>query len=307
MRIGIDFGGTNIKAGIFSRDGKAVAFREEKLEKFLGSGNLLNNLIEFAKEIVKEYQVVAGGLAIKGMVNTKEGKVVADIGAGNLLAGYNLRDSFSQALGIPFAVDNDARAYAWGEWLFGAGKDTSVMVCMILGTGIGCSVVMRGKPYQGRNSLDGLLGGHISIDRNGPVCSCGNRGCLELYCSATALSKRVREAHPELKQKREVLPVFFNLVRQKGGAYQETLYQFQKDLAIGVVNVINAYGPEMVVLGGGIMNSSDIILPKLREMVYGMAWTVPRGKVKIEVSKLGNKAAALGIAFHPELEVCMHN
>lgn len=307
MRIGIDFGGTNIKAGIFSNKGKTVAFREKKIEKILRSGNLLNNLIEFAKDLVEEYHVTAGGLAIKGMVNTKEGRIVADIGAGSLLVGYNLRDSFSKALRIPFAIDNDARAYAWGEWLFGAGKDTSVMVCMTLGTGIGCAVVMHGKPYQGHDSLDGLLGGHISIDRNGPICPCGNRGCLELYCSATAFSKRVKEAHSELKEEREVLPVFFNLVRQKGGAYQKTLYQFQKDLAIGVVNVINAYGPEMVVLGGGIMNSSDIILPKLKEMVYEMAWTVPRGKVKIKTSKLGNKAAALGIAFHPELEVYIHN
>ena len=302
MRFGMDFGGTNIKSGIFAGDGVMLAFEEKELTTFTQKGDLLQNLLDYASEFCRGYQIEKGGLAIKGLVNTETGVLEEDIGAGALLAGKDLRDTFGKTLDITFFVDNDARAYAWGEWKFGAGKGSSVMVCMTLGTGLGCSLVVDQKPYQGSDPLGGLLGGHISIDRNGETCPCGNRGCLELYCSATALTKRVREQHPELQVSDAVLPSFFAALKNNGKKYRQTLQAFQEDLAIGIVNIIHAYGPETVVIGGGVMNSADLILPGLVELVHGMAWTFPRKKVKICASRLGNRAAAQGVAFHPRLD-----
>jgi len=302
MRLGIDYGGTNIKFGIFNDDASEVLFRQEKLSDFTGQGQLLNNLIEFTQSIIKDYPVRAGGLGIKGLVDPHQGMVFNDIGAGNLLAGKDLRRIFENALNIPFAIDNDARAYAWGEWKFGAGKDSDPMVCMTLGTGIGCALIVNGKPYEGADPSSALLGGHISIDRNGPACPCGSRGCLESYCSATAFNQRVKAGHGELENLAEPLPAFFNELRKGNPAYQVTLNAYQKDLALGIVNLIHAYGPETIVLGGGIMNSADIILPDLIKMVHKMAWTYPRGSVKIRAAALGNRAAATGMAFHRFLE-----
>ena len=225
-----------------------------------------------------------------------------DIGAGSLLAGQPLRDAFSRALGFPFFVENDARAYAWGEWKFGAGRGSKVMVCMTLGTGLGCALVVNQKPYEGSDPLGGILGGHISIDRNGKPCPCGNRGCLEMYCSATAFSERVIAAHPELAGSDRVLPQFFADLSTGKSGYQQILAEFQDDLAIGIVNVIHAYGPDTVVLGGGVMNSHQQILPGLIERVHQMAWTFPRKKIKLYPAELGNKAAAIGVAFHPRLD-----
>lgn len=295
MRIGIDFGGTNLKTGIFSDDGKPIVFLENKLADFT-SGDLLSNLIDHAKEVSKDYELSSGGLAIKGLVNIETGVLEDDIGAGSLLAGKNLKEAFGNALNIPFKIDNDARAYAWGEFKFGAGRGSRAMVCMTLGTGFGCSVVVDGKPYYGSDPLGGLLGGHISIDRNGPECLCGNKGCLELYCSATALMKRISDAHPDLKSE-NILPVFFEKIEINEQKYFLTLKEFQEDLSIGIVNAIHAYGPDAVVLGGGVMKSADLILPGLIELVHQRAWTFPRKKVQIKVSELGNKAAALGVAF----------
>jgi len=297
MRLGIDFGGTNIKTGIFSEDGKPVVFTESKLIEFTEEGDLLDNLVLNAKRVSKNYKLNSGGLAIKGLINTETGILEDDIGAGALLAGKNLKEAFSSKLNIPFKVENDARAYAWGEYKFGAGQGSKAMVCMTLGTGFGCAVIVDGKPFYGSDVLGGLLGGHISIDRNGYECPCGNRGCLELYCSATAFGKRIVNTHPEFENCEDVLPAFFKEIANKEKKYFHTLYSFQDDLAIGIANAIHAYGPDVVVLGGGVMNSSKFILPRLIELVHKRAWTFPRKKVQIKVSELGNRAAAYGIAF----------
>jgi glucokinase len=297
LRLGIDFGGTNIKTGIFSDDGKPIVFLENKLAEFTNGGDLLTNLIDHVKRISKDYQITSGGMAIKGLVNTETGILEDDIGAGALLAGKDLKDAFGSALQIPFQVDNDARSYAWGEYNFGAGIGSSAMVCMTLGTGVGSAVIAGGKPYYGSDPLGGLLGGHISIDKNGPLCPCGNKGCLELYCSATALTKRVLISHPEFEEKDNALLEFFKMIEQSDQKYFKTLYEFQDDLAIGIVNAIHAYGPDTVVLGGGVMKSGHLIIPRLTELVHEAAWTFPRKKVQIKISQLGNKAAALGIAF----------
>lgn len=299
MRVGMDYGGTNVKTGVFTDAGETVAFEQAPLETF-ADGDLLANLVAHAQRVAEGHGLAAGGLAVKGLVDTDAGRVVEDIGEGSLLAGKDLRGAFSEALGVPFAVENDARAYAWGEWRFGAGQGTAVMACLTLGTGIGSAVVAHGRPYVGADALGGILGGHVSIDRHGPECPCGQRGCLETFCSATALATRVREAHPALVGE-DLLPVFFDAVRDRGGAYRTTLDAYLDDLATGVVNVIHAYGPERVVLGGGVMESADLLLPGLTERVRICAWTVPRGRVGIVAAALGNRAAALGAAFHPSL------
>ena len=178
-----------------------------------------------------------------------------------------------------------------------AGKGSKAMVCMTLGTGLGCSVIINGKPYYGSSPLGGILGGHISIDRNGPQCPCGNKGCLELYCSATAFMEHVAIEHPDLKNNEYILEEFFKKIENKEENYFNTLYGFQEDLSIGIVNAIHAYAPEIVVLGGGVMKSSHLILPRLIELVHKRAWTFPRKKIQIKASILGNKAAAMGAAF----------
>ena len=297
MRIGIDFGGTNLKSGIFSEDGETVVFYEDKLNDFTVSGDLLKNLISHVKKISKDFKLNSGGLAVKGLVNIETGILEDDIGAGALLAGKNLKEIFSNELKIPFNVENDARAYAMGEYKFGAGKGSKAMVCMTLGTGVGCAVILNGKPFYGSDPLGGILGGHISINKDGPECPCGNKGCLELYCSATAFMQRVTVEHPDLKNNEYILEEFFKKIENNDDNYFNTLHGFQHDLSIGIVNAIHAYAPEIVVLGGGVMKSSHLFLPRLIELVHNRAWTFPRKKVQIKASILGNKAAAMGAAF----------
>jgi len=296
MRYGMDFGGTNIKAGVFDDSGNVIIFKETKLSEFSEKGNLLQNLIDHSKDVISGCKIDVGGLAIKGLINTETGVIEHDIGAGQMLAGINLKKAFSEGLGFPFYVENDARAYAWGEYKFGAGKGSRAMVCMTLGTGFGCSLVVDDKPYYGSDSSGGLLGGHISIDKNGPECSCGNIGCLELYCSATALADKVKNLL-FINKETDILPEFFSQIKSGNKECEKIFNEFIDDLSIGIVNVIHAYGPDVIVLGGGLMNSAEVILPPLTKLVHKRAWTVPKNKVLIKSSSLGNAAAAIGVAF----------
>jgi glucokinase len=303
MRFGMDFGGTNLKAGVFDEDGRTLLFRMRPLKEFTSSSTFLQDVVAFAREVIGDRVVRAGGLAIKGMVDVENGVVRDDIGAGSLLAGLTLRQEFSSHLQIPFAVENDARAYAWGEWRFGAGKGARTMVCMTFGTGIGCAVVAHGSPYTGRDELGGLLGGHLSIDRNGPECPCGHRGCLELYCSATALHHRIIAAHPDCGTgPSDALVSFFSGIRAQRPEYRPTFDAIVDDFATGIVNVVHAYSPDVVVLGGGVLKSADLLLPALKILVPKRAWTFPRGSVRILASALGDSAAAVGVAFHQRLD-----
>ena len=296
MNLGIDFGGTNIKLGIFSEDAAIIKFHEQKVAELLPD-ELLTELIRIIKEFVGDVKINRGGLAIKGLVDREKGAVINDIGVANYFASVSLRDILEKEFEFPFIIDNDARAYTYGEYKFGAGRGFSSIVVLTLGTGAGCSAVINNKLYYSNDPFSGILGGHLSIDRNGPECPCGSRGCLESYCSATAFKKIILENHHEMQNESgDIIELFFRNV--KGNSeYQKTLHEFQKNLALGVVNLIHAYGPEAVIIGGGIMNSSEIILPEVKKMVNKMAWTHPRGKVKILASLLGNKAAAIGAAF----------
>lgn len=297
MRLGIDFGGTNIKVGVFSEDGKEVLFRQDKVQHLQVSENLLNDILSFIKKITSPFKLEKGGLAIKGLINKTTGVLEEDIGIANEFSGRNLIAVFQQSLNIPFTIENDARSYAWGEWLFGAGKGSKSMACLTLGTGLGSALVKDENVFEGADSLGGLLGGHISIDRFGDKCVCGNVGCLELYCSATAFKKEIIDHFPEFENSADILISYFSQIRNGRKELFPILEEFNNNLSIGITNVIHAYGPEIVVLGGGLLNSSDLIIPKVTELVKEKAWTVPRGYVKIKKSELGNRAATLGAAF----------
>ena len=297
MRLGIDFGGTNLKVGIFTDDGKEISFKEILIDEIRKTQDLLQDILLYIKNNVRDYNLTQGGLAIKGLINKETGILESDIGLAKEFAGYNLKNVFGDYFQIPFLIENDARSYAWGEWLYGAGQNSKVMSCLTLGTGLGSALIKDGKPYEGSDSLGGILGGHISIDRNGPECACGNKGCLELYCSATALKERLLKALPELSKESDPVRVFFENIRQGKRNGEEVLDEFLNNLAIGIVNVIHAYGPDIVVLGGGVMESDDIIITRIKKIVYRRAWTVPKGKVLIVKAKLGNRAATIGAAF----------
>jgi glucokinase len=301
MRLSIDFGGTNLKLGLINETPRFVDFAEISLNEFPEGKAFLEALFDRLDIFLAGRVPEVVGLAAKGGVDLKNAEVLSDIGAGKWLVGKDLRQQFETHFGVPFILDNDARAYGLGEYQFGAGQGASTLVCLTLGTGVGCSVLNAGIPYQSSDPLGGLLGGHISIDRNGLPCSCGNRGCLERYVSATALHDIINKKYESLlvPDQDPVATFFSQGTIEVNTALSRELVRYQDNLTQGIVNIIHAYGPDRIVIGGGVSQSAEYFLPAVKERVYKMSWTTPKGGTEIVAASLGNKAALLGMAFHP--------
>ena len=303
MRLAIDFGGTNLKLGLVDTDASFVDSSEIALENLSPGKEFIAALLESIDHFLAGRQPELVAMASKGGVDIPNALVASDIGAGRYLMGINLRKKFESHYNIPFILDNDARAYALGEYNFGAGKGAKTLVCITLGTGVGSALLQNGKAYYCDDPVGGLLGGHLSIDRNGIPCNCGNRGCLERYVSASALHEIINKKFPELMgTDQDPIAGFFEQAnREVDGPLRQELNLFIENLSIGLVNIIHAYGTDTIVIGGGVAKSADKYLPAVRKRVTEMAWTTLDGGVKIKPATLASKAALLGMAFHPFL------
>ena len=198
-------------------------------------------------------------------------------------------------------MDNDARMAIVGEWQYGAGKGCDNLVMVTIGTGIGCGVIIQGKILTGAHFQAGCLGGHLIVDYRGRRCSCGNIGCVEAMSASFFLDDIVRENRQISKGfYEEYAPFDFKklfTLYAAGNHDAQTICRDCMDLwAAGLVNMIHAYDPEMIILGGGVAKSAGIIIPYLQQRIDSLAWT-PWGKVKIVESKLKDDAGIIGVTY----------
>ena len=305
--IGIDVGGTNLKAGLVREDGQILAVERTPLA-FENPEQFARTLAQLGQSVLHQAgipasDVVSAGIGIPGAV-----------AGGDILYTCNipLRDVplsrlFRQHLDVPVLLENDANCAAVGEWLCGAGRGTQQFIVVTLGTGVGGGLILNGKLYSG----SGMVGevGHMVIQHGGAPCNCGRRGCWEAYASATGLirmTREVMEAHPE--------SLLHTVAAQSGcvegrtafdAAVQgdETALALCRDyvsyLAAGVTNLINILQPEAVAIGGGVAAAPDgLLLTPLREIVERECYPRHTGQVpRIVRAELGNDAGIIGAAL----------
>lgn len=305
--IGIDVGGTNLKAGLVREDGQILAVERTPLA-FENPEQFARTLAQLGQSVLHQAgipasDVVSAGIGIPGAV-----------AGGDILYTCNipLRDVplsrlFRQHLDVPVLLENDANCAAVGEWLCGAGRGTQQFIVVTLGTGIGGGLILNGKLYSG----SGMVGevGHMVIQHGGAPCNCGRRGCWEAYASATGLIRMTREAmeaHPE--------SLLHTVAAQSGcvegrtafdAAVQgdETALALCRDyvsyLAAGVTNLINILQPEAVAIGGGVAAAPDgLLLTPLREIVERECYPRHTGQIpRIVRAELGNDAGIIGAAL----------
>lgn len=301
--LGIDLGGTRVKMGIVS-GGKVIARRIVPARSANGLAASFPQLEEEINGLVatvpEESGRLAGiGLAFPGLVNTKTKKILSTNAKYDDAPSLDLEQWVAGNWSVPFAIDNDARMATVGEWKYGAGTDTDDLVVMTIGTGIGTSAVIEGKLLRGKHFQAGCLGGHLSVQVNGRPCSCGNLGCVEAHGSTWSLAAITRE-HPlfpsSILSAEESIDfaVLFKAAAGKDPLAMEIL-QYSMDVwSAGIVNLIHAYDPEVIVIGGGVLHSADLIMPYIREKVKQHAWT-PWGTVDIRPTELAEDAGILGI------------
>ncbi len=308
MYVGIDIGGTSIKGVLTNGNGKVLSF--------LSTGtpgeppliveaiySLIENLATTAS--VSKMDIKAAGVGAAGTIDRKKGIVIT---SPNIPCWHNypLVKNLSKRTGMTVYLENDATAALAGSWWQGNGMRYRNWIMLTLGTGIGGGVIIDGKIYTGQSGSS-MEAGHMTIEKDGRPCPCGNRGCLERYASATALVeyaeeglKKRKNSGSSLKKRPGEEPLTGEIIfeeAEKGDAFaREALEEMGHCLGIGIANLVNLFNPEAVILGGGLSMAHRYLIPQVKKVVGERALKGCKEKVKFLPIKDQEKIPALGAA-----------
>ena len=308
--VGIDLGGTNIKAGIVTDSGELLNKESIKTNADRPMEDIIHDMGKLALKVIEEK-----GLSIEDITAIGIGSPgTPDNEAGVLVYSNNLpfnmapmRSLIREVVDLPVYIDNDANCAAMAEAVAGAAKGTKESVTITLGTGVGAGVIVRGRIYSGFNQA-GSEFGHTVIVSGGQQCSCGRKGCFEAYSSASALirmTKEAADANPDSKLNdliREDGKVSgktaFKAMRMGDEAGAKVVDMYTDYMADGLANAINAFMPEVLVIGGGVCNEGDPLLIPLKEKTLSRPYFGPGvKKTVIKLAEMGNDAGIVGAAM----------
>ncbi len=305
--IGIDLGGTFIKGGIVSKEGKLVI--ADKVPTEVSAGNLkichniallIENLIEKSK--INRTEIVGIGMGAPGMVDSNSGMLIC---SENLFFNnFPLADKISELTGFSVKIANDANVATLGEVKFGAAKNKKDVIMLTLGTGVGGGMVCNGELVEGNKSAGAELG-HCVIAMGGEPCSCGRRGCVEAYASATALIRETKKAMCAHKDSAMWKIGTLDAVDGKTAFDFANSDKYAKDvidayiysLATVIVNFANIFRPEAIILGGGVCAQGKALTDPLQKILDEEIYARDMGpRVQILIASLKNDAGILGAA-----------
>ena len=298
----IDLGGTRIKMGLVS--GSEILFSTE-MDSQSGNG-LRERLPEIEKsmnDLLKQASLspsdMAGlGIAIPGIIDSVNNKILTINDKYNDAPDIDLNQWAQETWELPLFLENDTRSAMLGEWKYGKGRGYDNAVLMNLGTGIGTSAVIEGKILRGKHFQAGILGGHFIVNVKGDQCNCGNYGCAEAEASTWNLPEILKRYPQHADSLLFGQPkIDFKTIFQFADSDPLALLVRNECLEIWAacaLNLVNAYDPEILILGGGIMASRDIILPYIEQKVNRNGWAV-WGKVIVTEASLINTAALVGV------------
>ncbi len=306
---GLDLGGTFVKGGIVDEQGRILVKDKIPTGKERPFTEIAADMAQLVKDLasragLQEGQLAGVGIGSPGLIDAEHGVIVYS----NNIRWDNvpLCSAVEERLGLSVCITNDANAAALGEHFCGAGKQFGSMVFITLGTGVGGGIILDGKLFEGNRSAGAEIG-HMVIERGGWECTCGRRGCFETYASATGLIRRTREAmqkHADSAMWRIAGGLdavdgktAFDGMRAGDAAAKQVVDEYIDYLAEGIINLVNIFRPEAIVLGGGVCAEGETLLAPLREKIvphlYGGAEYAP---VAIVTAGLGNDAGLCGAA-----------
>lgn len=288
MLIGVDFGGTSVKAGVVE-GGEVVRSTAAATRLDTGPKDVLDAIANTVLALTPRPEAV--GVAIPGEVNS-EGRCwrLANVPG---FEGVPIGEELAKRLGCPIAVENDATAAALGEQLYGHGRDNPSFLMVTLGTGIGGGLVLGHQLYPGSNGFAAEIG-HNNVDSSpeAPLCACGQRGCIEAFAGTKALLRRFRELGGTAT---EVLPISVS-ARRGEEAGLKTFEMMGSALGRGIAVIQNVLDLNAVVFSGGVSASFDLIEPYIRTALRANVFGKPVGEVPLLVSELGERAGVIGAA-----------
>jgi glucokinase len=308
--LGIDLGGTKIIAGLVEPTGRIVAREHRETEAKEGPTAVLDRLLDITTRLltadgIDRQQVAAIGVAAPGPIDVVSGVVTAPP---NLPGWYNipLARLIEERISLPTYLENDANAAALAEFTFGAGRGTEHMIYVTASTGIGGGFVLNGQLYRGSSGAAAEVG-HMTILPHGPLCGCGNRGCLEALASGTAIAREARElvqrgvttligdlAGGDLT--RITAKLVGQAAEQGDIEAQRILDEAMHYLGIGMANLVNLLNPQVIVIGGGLTNMGERLFGPVRRTIDRRAFPVSASAVEIRPAELGGDVGLLGAA-----------
>jgi len=301
--LAIDYGGTRIKFGLIEKGGKIIAVDHVAADP---DGTIRENLASIHHKALisfdKHLHNLSGiGIALPSIIDSEKNQVVSRYVKYTSAVEFDFNDWAKKTWDLPLAMENDARAALIGEWQYGAGKDCDDIVLLTLGTGVGSAVLSGGKLFKGKHLLAGSLSGHSSINFQGEPCNCGFYGCLEKEASTWSLPQMIK-SHPGFVTSslaKIERPEYIHLFEEadKDDPLAKTLLEKSlKAWATGVVNLVHAYDPDLIIIGGGIMRQQEKILPYIRKTVDQYAW-LPPGTTRIAAAQQTDYAGLLGMEY----------
>lgn len=310
--LAIDLGGTNIKGAVVDREGAILYSQSVPTGSDLSPAAViecLGRVIESLRNKAENEfgrKVVGAGIGCPGGIYRNR----AVVSQSPNFPGWrdvNLRAGLEQRVRLPATIENDANLAALGEFYFGAGREVDSMILFTLGTGIGGGVILDGRIWQGAWGMAGEVG-HITVEPDGPLCGCGNHGCLEALASGPAMVKQAKEAAslgaaPALVELMRgdleaLTPLKIYEAAKLGDELSLTILK-RAGVNIGIViaSLLNALNVPLFVIGGGIGEAFDVMGPYIRDEVRARAYRVPGSLVRIEKAILGNDAGTIGAAM----------
>jgi glucokinase-like ROK family protein len=296
--VGVDLGVDYIVAVLTDLNGEIVA--EHSLRHVNESVEAVIDAVKAAiKEVVSRapasaYGIIGIGIGVPG-ISDENGNVLF---APNL--GWHqvpLQAMIEQAFSVPVVIDNEANAGAVGEMKFGVGQDAQHLIYVSISSGIGTGVIIRGELYRGVSGFSGEMG-HSSIELNGPACRCGNVGCWELYASEQALLTEAQKLPDPAGGDQPTQDVDIDsLLKLAAEGDSRVIALFERMgtyLGIGLVNIINCFNPELIVIGGRVTAAGSLLEKPLLQMLTERSLPFPRAKLNVRFSTLGAKSAVLG-------------
>ncbi|MBI3599254.1 MAG: ROK family protein [Nitrospinae bacterium] len=303
--IGLDLGGTNIRAAAVTREGEILHRVKIPTEVPKGRKRVIANIlkvIETIRQELKGFKLSAIGMGIPGIIFFDKGIVAQSPNFPDWI-DFNLRERMSKDLDVPFYIDNDANLAAVGEGWIGAGKDFNSFCMFTLGTGVGGGIVLNKNIWRGEYGMAGELG-HITIYPDGHLCNCGNRGCLEQYASATGIVRMAKEKsqipRPTIVSapKSQITANTIYQSAKKGDTYSLEIFQkMGRILGIGIADIVNILNIELFIIGGGVADAWDYFAPSTIEEIGKRTYRVTGERVKVIKAKLGDDAGIFGAAY----------
>ncbi len=308
--IGIDLGGTKILTALVNKEtGEVIHSVKKKTKKDKGPKNIIKKMIDSIEDLLKESkipieEISSIGIGAAGQVDRENGILLAAV---NLdCYDLNIRQKINEYYNLPVYVGNDVEIAAIGELKFGAAKGYKDVVCIFVGTGVGSAIIKDGKIIKGATGTAGEIG-HIIVDLNGRPCACGAHGCLEAYASRSAIEKRIEGA---LKKGRHSIILDYmesgksitsHMIHDSIEKGDELVIQCVNEaaeyLSGGIASVINFINPELIVLGGGLIEAVDYFYQLVIKKSKAKSLPVPATKIEFKKAALGDYSGVVGAAF----------